>query len=233
MLIPTVEQGLERLVRESLPLPEELGDVSFDAPSGSWGAALSRVTVNLFLYEVSRSAQPPRPAAQRMGPDGPERRAPLPMVQLDYLVSAWAGNVRDEHALLGDVLSCFLLHQILPAQHFDRETESSVQLAVGRPDATRPKDIWGGIDGKLRPSFPLTVTLALDTLGWEPLAPRVERIEALTAPVPTVPEQERGRRSDSDARDFDVRREGARLVTTPRTGPATDRAGDDGDGTAS
>lgn len=186
MLIPSVEQGLEKLLRTSIPLPEELGDISFDAPSGAWGASLSRLTVNLFLYEVSRSSQPPRPASERVGPDGrTERRAPLPMVQLDYLVSAWAGNTRDEHALLGDVLSCLLLNQVLAPEHLERPVASTVQLAVGRNEAIRPKDVWSGVEGKLRASFPLTVTLALDTLGWEPLAPRVARIEALTAPRPT------------------------------------------------
>ena len=186
MLIPSVEQGLEQLLRTSIPLPEELGDISFDAPSGAWGATLSRLTVNLFLHEVSRSPQPPRPAAQRPGPDGRlERRAPLPMVQLDYLVSAWAGNTRDEHALLGDVLSCLLLNQVLPAEHLEQTPVSPVQLAVGRLESTRPKDVWSGVEGRLRASFPLTVTLALDTLGWQTLAPQVARIEALTAPRPT------------------------------------------------
>jgi hypothetical protein len=186
VLIPAVEQGLERMLRAALPLPEDVGDVSFEAPTGTWGAQLSRVTVNLFLFDVSRSAQPPRPAAERPGADGRlERRAPLPMVQLNYLVSAWAGNTRDEHQLLGDVLACLLQQQVLPPEHLTDPLPSSVQLALGQHESHRTRDIWAAIDGRFTPSFELVVTVALDTLAWEPTAPRVERIEGLTAPIPS------------------------------------------------
>ncbi|MGN6522951.1 MAG: DUF4255 domain-containing protein [Actinomycetes bacterium] len=188
MLIPTVERGLDRLIRATLPLPESVGDVSFDPPSGTWGAALSRLTVNLFLFDVQRSPQPPRPAAERTTPDGRvERRPPLPMVQLGYMVSAWAGNTQDEHELLGELLSCFLLHGVLPADLLPRPLDSSVQLSVAPADAmTRPKDIWSGIEGKLRPSFTVIATVALDTIAWAPVAPRVDRVQGLAAPTPSV-----------------------------------------------
>jgi hypothetical protein len=183
VLIPTVEQGLEVLLRATVPLPDEVGDVSFDPPSGGWSASLSRVTVNLFLYEVGRSAQAPRPAAERAAANGrSERRPPLPMLDLCYLVSAWAGSARDEHLLLGDVLSSLLIHQVLPPEHLPTPLASNVQLAVGHESAGRARDVWGGIEAPLRASFTLLATVALDTLAWEELAPRVERVVALTAP---------------------------------------------------
>src|SRR2546430_3856843 len=87
VLIPVVEQGVEALLRAALPLRKELGDVSFDAPTGSWSAQLSRITVDLFLFGLSRSSQPARPTPGRTGQDGrAERRRPLPMVELNYLV---------------------------------------------------------------------------------------------------------------------------------------------------
>lgn len=193
MLIPTVERGLERLLRAAIPLPESVGDVSFDTPSGTWAAGLSRVTVNLFLYDVQRSPQPPRPASERTTADGRlERRPPLPMVQLGFLVSAWAGNTQDEHQLLGDLLACFLLHGVLPAEHLPAPLDSSVQLSVGPADpVTRSKDIWSGIDGKLRPSFSVVATVALDTIAWAPVAPRVDSVRGYAAPRPSAlpPEQ--------------------------------------------
>src|ERR1700712_5936947 len=70
LLIPLVEQGLEKLVRAALPLPEQVGEVSFDPPSRSWAAQLSRITVSMFLFGVGRSPQPPRPVPARSDANG-------------------------------------------------------------------------------------------------------------------------------------------------------------------
>ena len=67
MFISHVDSGLEKLLRTRLPLPEEMGDVSFDAPSGTWSAQLSRITVNLFLYDIQRSSQPSAPSTRAPG----------------------------------------------------------------------------------------------------------------------------------------------------------------------
>ena len=110
MFIRVVDESLERLLRAELPLPPEIGDISFDQPTGTWSAQLSRLTVNLFLYDVARSTQPSRSPIRRVvdagngGATG-QRRVPLPMIRLGYLVSAWAGSPRDEHQLLGEVIN--------------------------------------------------------------------------------------------------------------------------------
>ena len=109
MIIPTIDTGLEALLRSGLPLPETVGDISFESPSGTWSAQLNRITVNLFLFGVGRSTQPPRPADRPRPSNGRvQRRNPIPMLELHYLVSAWAGVVRDEHQLLGDALACVM-----------------------------------------------------------------------------------------------------------------------------
>ncbi|GAA1621670.1 hypothetical protein GCM10009790_00710 [Georgenia ruanii] len=187
MLIPTVEDGLEALLRESLPLPAEVGDVSFDPPSGTWSAQVNRITVNLFLYAVSRSPQPPLPPASRAGAAGIERRPSMPLVQLSYLVSAWAGTTRDEHQLLGDVLTQLLTHQVLPVRHLPATPTSSVQLALAADEVNRPRELWAALGGNLKASFTLVVTTASDAFGWEPAARGVETIEGLAAPVPARP----------------------------------------------
>jgi hypothetical protein len=77
MFIRTVDDGLEKLLRAELPLPDDLGDVTFEAPTSGWSAQLSRITVNLFLYDVARSELPSRSLTQRQDSNGrPERRAP-------------------------------------------------------------------------------------------------------------------------------------------------------------
>ncbi len=186
MLIPLVEQGLEKLVRAALPLPEQVGAVSFDPPSRSWAAQLSRITVSMFLFGIGRSPQPPRPMADRSDASGRiQRRGPLPMIELNYLVSAWAGNVRDEHELLGDVLGCFLTHQALPAEFAAPGLLSSVQIALAPADTPRVKDVFASIEGSMRAAFEIVLTTALDVGAWADAAPSVQRIEALTAPIPS------------------------------------------------
>lgn len=177
MLISSVEEGIENLLRESLPLPREHGDISFETPSSAWSATVNRLTINLFLYGVARSSQPARVQQDRRGPDGTiTRRAPLPMVQLSYMVSAWAGSPRDEHELLGDTLIQLLTHAAIPAEHVPAMLESAVQLAVSSDENNRPRELWSGLGGTLKASFVLNATVAADAFAWRIAPPLVERV---------------------------------------------------------
>lgn len=182
MIIPVIDAGLESMLRAELPLPATVGDVSFDPPSGTWSAQLSRITVNLFLFGVGRSPQPPRPAADRVVDGVRQRRPQVPMIELHYLVSAWAGTVRDEHQLTGELLSRFIEHQVLPQDHVQGSLVSPIQLAIAPHDNNKAKDVWSTVGGTIKPSFELVVTTAIDALPYEDLPPAVERIEGLVAP---------------------------------------------------
>ncbi len=184
MIIPTIDSGLEALLRTELPLPESVGDVSFESPSGTWSAQLSRITVNLFLFGVGRSAQQPRPAVDRDQNGQRQRRPPIPMLEMHYLVSAWAGVVRDRHQLLGDVLACLLRTAVLPVEHLPVAIPSPVQLTIEPYDNSRAKDVWATVGGVITPSFELVVTSAADSPAFDAVAPRVERVTALVAPLP-------------------------------------------------
>lgn len=216
MVIGTVDAALESLLRAALPLPAEVGDVSFDAPERSWGAQLSRLTVNLFLFDVARSPQPPRPPDERVRPDGRiERRPALPMVRLSYIVTAWAGSTGDEHQLLGEVLQALVTHQTIPTEHLERELPGAAQLALSQRDGRRPGDIWSALDGRLRPSLELEVTVPLSA-GWAVAAPSVDRISGLVAPQPEKPEEAPAPRRATVRRD-----EGGNLVASA-AGPGGD-----------
>lgn len=184
MIIPTVDTGLEALLRNGLPLPEAVGDISFESPSGTWSAQLSRITVNLFLFGVGRSAQPPRPAADRTVNGRTQRRQPIPMLELHYLVSAWAGVVRDEHQLLGDALACVMNNQVLPPELVEGGLNANIQLTIAPYDNTRAKDVWSTVGGAIKPSFELIVTTAGDASPFFDMPPSVERVSALLAPHP-------------------------------------------------
>jgi hypothetical protein len=109
------------------------------------------------------------------------------MVRLGYLVSAWAGTPRDEHQLLGDVVSLVAATEHLAPELLSTPLSSSVWLNFGEDTHNRPRDLWGALGGKLKASFTLQVTAAADSFEWSDEAPAVQRIVALTAPMPRVP----------------------------------------------
>lgn len=184
MVIGMVDTALTAFLRAALPLPESVGDVSFEVPDAAWSAQLNRVTVNLHLWDVVRSDQPSRPAQQRTGSNGQlERRGPLPLVRLSYMATAWAGSVADEHQLLSELLGVLLGHQVLPAEHVPADFPGSVQVALAQRAGRRPGDLWtGGLDGRMKPVLELDVTLPVAAGPWLGAAPAVERIAALVAP---------------------------------------------------
>ncbi len=188
MLIPVIDDGLERLLRDTLPLPPEQGDVSFEAPSTTWSATVNRLTVSLYLYQVVRSSQPPRPPRTRTGAGGlVERRGAQPMVELAYLVSAWAGSARDEHLLLGDVLTRLLAYEVLPPAYLPRPLESSVQLLLAPDESNKPREVWSGLGGTLKASFTLLATVAADAYDWRPAAPAVREVLGAPSLMPGGP----------------------------------------------
>ncbi len=183
MFIRAVDDGLERLLRARLPLPEDAGDISFDPPNSTWSAQLSRLTINLFLYDLDRSTQPTHSVTQRLDANGrPERRAPQPMVTLSYLLSAWTGNPRDEHQLLGDAVSIIAGVETLDDKYLALPVTSSVHVSFGSDETNRVRDIWSGVGGQLRAAAILQVTVATDTHDWADEAPAVQRILVLTSP---------------------------------------------------
>jgi hypothetical protein len=187
MFIRVVDESLERLLRAELPLPAEVGDVSFEQPTGTWSAQLSRLTVNLFLYDVGRSTQPSRSPMRRVAEDGTgQRRVPLPMVRLGYLVSAWAGSPRDEHQLLGEVINRLAGLPGLPERYLPEQIGTSIDLSFGEDEQNRLRDLWTAVGGQLKASFTLQVHLPADAFGWTAEAPAVAevltRMSGLTPP---------------------------------------------------
>src|SRR5271165_6183714 len=97
-IIHLVDRALERFLRLSGSLSEQSVDLSFDTPDRTWGAGLTRPTVNVFLWEIIKSSARPRATLeQRRDTEGRIMRRPAsPAVELHYLATAWATEQRDE-----------------------------------------------------------------------------------------------------------------------------------------
>lgn len=185
MFIRTVDQALEKMVRVGVPLPEQIGDVSFDPPTSNWAAQLSRITVNFFLCDVGPSGQPNRSRTTRVDENGKmERRFPQPMIRLGYLISAWAGTPRDEHQLLGDVLSVMASRDSIAEEMFSSPPTSSVTLMlVDDVAGGKVRDLWSGAGGQLKASFILQAHIAADSFDWVS-TPTVSAIDGFSRRVP-------------------------------------------------
>jgi hypothetical protein len=177
LFIRVCDEALERLLRSKIPLPTDAGDVSFAQPSIAWAERLSRPTINLFLYEVKPSTRPSASVVRRTDADGrAQRRAPSPVMEMNYLVSAWAPSPLVEHQLLSEVISRLSVINILPIPNSTEQGGSPVQLIFGGDTDNRLRDIWTAAGGRLRASFTLSVVTAIDAFPWVDQAPPVTQI---------------------------------------------------------
>jgi len=192
-MLHLLDETLEAFLRTTVPLPARDVDVAFAAPDGEWSAALSsRPTVDLYLWDIR-----PNLSERDFGeviieePDGRRfRRDPLPRVDCRYLVTAWTSEVRDEHSLLGDVLSALLLHPVIPAEHLQGAFATvrplpSLRLRSG--DGSENSDFWSALGGQLKPGLDLVVTVTMDAALRTAAGPPTEKITVRSGP-PMAPD---------------------------------------------
>lgn len=205
-MIQFVDRALERFLRRAVPLPEASVDIAFEAPDRTWGAALTRPTVNVFLWQVTRNPALLRTGLeQRVNDAGElERRRAQPVVDLHYLVTSWATELSDEHQLLGAVLECVLANGRLPEVDLgDRLAGARCALKLATRDARMPNEFWSSLDGRLKPGLQIELSLPVEVFSWAPTAQPAESIgvgmDRLTPPPPAEPAAQFRRRRANGA----------------------------------
>jgi hypothetical protein len=185
-VIQVVDRALEDFLRVRVPLEAHAVDVSFQAPDKTWGAALTRPTVNVFLWDVAKHAGFTKAGLeQRVNAAGEiERRLSNPVVDLGYLITAWATERRDEHELLGSVLACVLANDTLPDDFLpERLAGARCGLALASADRRVPGDFWSALDGRLKPGLQLQVALPVEVFVWQGTAVPAQEIDVRIRPV--------------------------------------------------
>lgn len=164
----------------SLPQLVRDADVAFDRPAESYNPSTS--TINLYLFDVRENTElrSNEPIIDRQNGIASIRRPPL-RVSCSYLVSAWTDSsvpagqaVLEQHQLLGEVLRVFSRWPAIPLptpdgagkEYLQGELKNSlypISLVTAQTDLVRnPAEFWTAIGGKLRPSFTITATIAID-----------------------------------------------------------------------
>jgi hypothetical protein len=179
-MIHLVDQALEDFLRAAAPLPENTIDLTFDAPDRKWGAGITRPTINLFLWQVGRSPARTSAGIRETEIDGiVHRRAPNPVLELTYFVTAWASETGDEHQLLGTVISTVLAEGRVPTEHVPEQLAAlgSLEIEMALSGQLKDEKMWNALDGQLKPGFGLRVSFEVDALAWIPGGPPTEAID--------------------------------------------------------
>jgi len=193
-VIQFIDEAIERLLRREVPLPEATVDISFAAPDRAWGAGVTRPTVNVFLWDIRRNTVRTTGGLAQQSTNGQVARRPSsPVVDLRYLVTAWAAEHRDEHQLLGSVLVCVLANSSVPPDDLPPQlpTTSSLSLSLASEDPRVPGEFWSSLDGRLKPGLQVVVSLPLEIFEWAPAGPPVGTVgvvsrRVLQPPAPSV-----------------------------------------------
>jgi hypothetical protein len=214
-MIHLLDTTLEQHLRAVVPLPQAI-DVSFATPDKKWGAARTRPTVNLFLWDVRRDQRSAMSGfTETRTAEGEVRRhLPDPEVAFRYLVTAWAGEPRDEHQLLGAVLRGALLRGTVPdsAVASGLPAVGPVHLEVSAGDG-RPNDFWNSLDGQLKPNLELTVRMFVDLARELEVGPPVDGMGVSVARSEVPPVLPRRGLPDEGERRLPRRRRGGAIVT--------------------
>jgi uncharacterized protein DUF4255/carboxypeptidase family protein len=172
-------------ILEDPTLPKLVNDaeVTFERPGDSYTP--NKTTINLLPYDVRENAElrSNEPLVDRLNGIATLRRPPL-RVTCSYQVTAWIGSgvtgeqaTLDQHHLLGEVLKVFSRMPSIEDKFLQGDLKSSlypVYVVTAQADLIRnPAEFWSAMGGKLRPSFTVTATIAMDQDAAVITAPEV------------------------------------------------------------
>jgi len=166
-VIHHVDKALEAFLRQQVPLPESDVDLSFRAPESSWTASIARPTVDVFLFDIARSARSSVAGRdERVSENGRRQQRPQPQqVALRYFITVWAREQRDEHELLGAILRAVLGHSALPSTLLPPSaSEGAWRLSLAGDQHRLPPALWGG--APIKPGVYIDLELGVDAAGW-------------------------------------------------------------------
>jgi hypothetical protein len=166
-VIHDVDETLKELLVQKVPIDLSVVDITFDTPSKDWSAAVTKPTINLFLYEVRENLElrSSERTFVRNGNTATESRAPV-RVDLAYLITVWTTDVSDEHQLIGRVLATLLQFPMLPPEVLKGTMQQQpvpLQAWVAQPErAPRPWEFWGHMDHRMKASLNFLLTTSVE-----------------------------------------------------------------------
>lgn len=182
-MINDLDETIKQLLVEGVPLDLSEVDVVFDAPTKEWSGSLARPTLNCYLYHVAENtdlrnmdwemerSQAGQTEGGRFRPGAIRRKMPS-RIDVNYMVTAWANLIEDEHRLLWRGMAAFMRYRQIPQDKLLgvlAEQEWPVPIKVAQQDGPfkNPSDLWSSLESHVKPGIQLTVTLPLDPEMFE------------------------------------------------------------------
>lgn len=167
-MINEVDEALRSLMKAEVVNGTDV-EIVFDAPTRDWASRRNKPTVDMYLYDIREDLKRRQAGMiERRNAQGiVEERKELPrFYKLSYLLTAWTQRPEDEHRLLSAILSCFVMHEIMPESHMPATLAGagipvSLQIAYPPPQDRQVSDVWASLGGDLKASMDLVVTLAI------------------------------------------------------------------------
>lgn len=169
-MIQDVDATLKELLVQKASLDTTAIDIKFEMPNKEWAAAVTKPTINLFLYDVreNHELRSNERMLTRTNNTGVESRAPV-RVDLSYLITVWTTDVSDEHQLLGQVLAMLVQFPVLPPDVLKGAMQTQpvpLRAWIAQPERLpNPWEFWGHMDHGMKAglNFVLTTSLEPDT----------------------------------------------------------------------
>lgn len=192
-MIADLDESLQKLLEEELPVRNGEVEVSFAQPKGDWSTRLSRPTINLFLYDARENPALRQQQWEQAG-NGSRRdqqsdlkRSPL-RVDCLYMLTTWVINDPEgEHRLLSRCMLALFRFPVLPKDRLTGSLKNQPFPIPARLAAherlTNSAEVWSALDNQIRPSISYVVTLPMDPwqVRSEPLVRAVELRSGLSA----------------------------------------------------
>lgn len=138
--------------------------IYFDTPDDKFAPATP--AIDLFLYDVRENLEL---RSNEWMVDRHNKTAsktpPFARVECSYLVTAWAGDIASEHALLGSVIRALLRHPVITADFLQGSLTSqplplpTTSLQPGKLQSL--SEFWQALGGKPRAALYFTVIIAV------------------------------------------------------------------------
>lgn len=102
-MINDLDESIRKLVLSKAGFTEDSVTLSFDQPTGDWAAGLTRLTINLYLYDIRENLELRSQewlTTKRTDGKVEQKLAPR-RYNLSYLITVWTQKqTEDEHAIL-------------------------------------------------------------------------------------------------------------------------------------
>jgi len=164
-MLHLLDMTLENFLRGEVPLDDRI-DVAYEAPDDEWRSRITRPTINLFVWDIRRNQGEAQGGMDLVERDNERFHRPTPpRIDFRYLITTWTSEVRDEHQLLGAVLTACLRQPLIPERYVEGILAESLpvpRMQVAKYDGAESSEFWASMGGQLKASLDVIVTATVD-----------------------------------------------------------------------